>query len=185
MEQTQTPSPSDLYKHAAKCGGLLGAVTIVMVIVVYVISVSFLASLKFLLLVLVVGLGTVIYAGINYRTEIGGYLPYGKAFLHGIILLAISGIIGTIFNILLYTVIDPELPQKMTETIVANTEEMMRNFGAPEDGIEQATDKMRIEMPEQFTMGGLAYGYLKALIWYAGIALITSLFVRKNVPVEM
>jgi hypothetical protein len=42
-------------------------------------------------------IGLTIYAGINYRNEIGGFLPYGKAFQHGFVLMAVSGLISTIF----------------------------------------------------------------------------------------
>ncbi len=184
MEDSQA-APASIYSHALKFGIILGIISIVCVIAIYAIDFTFLASFKFLGLIMVIGLGVVIYAGINYRSEIGGYMPYGKAFIHGFAVLAISGIIGTIFNIVLYTIIDPELAQKMTDTIVENTEQMMRNFGAPDSSIDQTTEKMRAEMPENFSTGGLAYGYVKALIWYGIIALITSLFVRKNVPVEM
>ena len=185
MEESTETTQSNLLSHAAKFGAIIGAVSIVLVILIYVISIAFLATFKFLFLLLIIGMGLVIYAGIDYRNEIGGYIPYGKAFLHGLTALAISGIISTVFNILLYTVIDPELPQKLTEAIIANTEVVMRNFGVPEGSIDEALNKMRDEMPKQFTIGGLAYGYVKALVWYACIALITSLFVRKNVPVEL
>ena len=184
MEDSQE-APVSIYSHAMKYGIILGIISIICVIAIYAIDFTFLASFKFIGLILIVGLGVVIYAGINYRTEIGGYLPYGKAFIHGFSVLAISGIIGTIFNIVLYTIIDPELAQKMTDTIVENTEAMMRNFGAPDATIDQTTEKMKVEMPQNFSVGGLAFGYVKALISYGVIALITSLFVRKNVPVEM
>lgn len=184
MESEQTP-PSNLYKHAATFGAIIGAVSIVLTVVFYVVSLSILASFKFLLIMVVIGLGIVIYAGINYRTEVGGFLPYGKAFLHGFIALAVSGLIGTFFNMVLYHVVDPELPVKLTDAVIENTEEMMRNFGAPDGSIDEAMDNLRTDMPQQFSVGGLALGYCKALIGYAVIALITALFVRKNEPVEM
>ena len=171
--------------HAVRNGAVLGGITIALVIIIYVIDFTLLVTFKFLGLSIVIGLGMVIYAGINYRNEIGGYLTYGKAFMHGALLLAVSGIIGTLFNIVLYTVVDPELGQKMTDALILNTEEMMAGFGAPQATIDQAIGGMRTEMPDQFKLGGLLYGYVKFLIWYAVIALLTALFVRKNEPVEM
>ena len=153
MEDSQE-APVSIYSHALKYGVILGIISIVCVIAIYAIDFTFMASFKFLGLIMIIGLGVVIYAGINYRTEIGGYLPYGKAFIHGFTVLAISGVIGTLFNIVLYTVIDPDLAQKMTDTIIENTEQMMRNFGAPDGSIDQATEKMRTDMPEQFSAGG-------------------------------
>ena len=184
MEETQNP-PVSIYSHALKFGIILGIVSVVCVILSYVIDLTFMVSFKFLGLMMIVGLGLVIYAGINYRNEIGGYIPYGKAFIHGIAVLAISGLISTIFNIVLYSVIDPELPQKMVDAIIQNTEEMMQKFGAPEESIEQSVAQMRIEMPDKFTTVGLLLGYLKTFIGYAVIAAITALFVKKNEPVEL
>lgn len=184
IEKTDIAQPS-LYQHAAKYGAIIGAISIFLVIVFYVVNILFLGSFKFLILMLCVWVASVIYAGINYRNEVGGYLSYGTALLHGFIALAISGIISTIFNMVLYHVIDPELPLKLTAAIMQNTEEMMRNLGAPEGAIEEAITGMRDELPKQFTMVGMAFGCVKAFIWYAGVVVITSLFVRKNVPVEL
>lgn len=184
-QQTEETAAPTMINHAVKYGVILGGVSIALTIIVYALNFALMAEIKFLVLILVIGLGTVIYAGINYRNEIGGFMPYGKAFMHGFMVLAVSGIIGTIFNIVLYTIVDPELGQKMVDVIVQNTEEMMAGFGAPQSTIDQTIEGQRAEMPDQFTAVGLMLGYLKALIFYCIIALITSLFVKRNVPVEM
>ncbi len=183
-QQTAEAESPTLVNHAIKHGVILGVISILLVIICYVVDISLMVTLKFMGLVLVIGLGYVIYAGINYRSEIGGFMPYGKAFMHGLVVLAISGLIGTAFNILLYHLVDPELPQKLTDAAIQNTEEMMAGFGMQQEAMDQAIDKMRTDMVDQFSIGGQAFGYVKAMIAYCIIALITALFVRKNVPVE-
>ena len=185
--ETTTPENEapTLMNHAIRFGVILGAISIALVVIFYVVDFTMMAGFKFMGLLLILGLGVVIYAGINYRNEIGGYLPYGKAFVHGFVILAVSGLLTTAFNIVLYQVVDPELGQKMTDAVILNTENMLAGFGVPQSSIDQAVEGMRAEMPEQFTVVGLCFGYLKALIWYAVIVVITSLFVRKNVPVEL
>ena len=183
QQSTEAESPS-LMNHAIKHGVILGVISILLVIICYVVDFSLMVTFKFLGLALVVGLGYVIYAGINYRTEVGGYMPYGKAFMHGLVVLAISGLIGTAFNIALYHIIDPDLPQKLLDTAIRNTEEMMAGFGMQQEAIDQAVEGMRTDMADQFSIGGQALGYLKAIIAYCIIALITALFVRKNIPLE-
>ena len=185
--ENQQPSESaapTLINHGIKHGIILGVCSMLIVIICYVIDFSFMVTFKFIGIILVIGLGYVIYAGINYRNETGGFISYGKAFQHGLVILAISGLINTAFNILLYHVVDTELGQKMTDAIIHNTEEMMAGFGTPQDRIDQTIEGMKTDMPGQFTVGGLAYGYLKGLISYAIIAVITALFVKKNVPLE-
>ena len=87
-----------------------------------------------------------------------------------------------IFHFLLYNVIDPELPQKLTEVIISNTEQMMTNFNTPQDKIDEKIAEMTEDLPNNFTTVGLILGYLKAYIGYVIIALITALFARKNKP---
>lgn len=184
QQTTEAGAPS-LVNHALKHGMILGAISIVIVVLFYVIDSSIMVSFKFLGLMLVVGLGYVIYAGINFRSEGDGFLSYGKAYQHGFLALAVSGVIGTIFGIILYQVVDPDLANRMTEAIIRNTEEMMAGFGAPQESIDKAIEDMRTDLPSQFTVGGQALTFLKSLIWYAIIAAITSLFVRKNQPEEV
>jgi hypothetical protein len=61
----------------------------------------------------------------------------------------------------------------------------MRGFGMDDSAIEQAMEQTRIRMADQYTAMGLAKSYLYVLIVSAVLALITSLFVRKNEPVEL
>jgi hypothetical protein len=172
----------DLLKHAMKMGAILGAITIVLTAVVYAVDYTIMVNMWFGLFILFLALGYVIYAGITYRKEVGGYLSYGKAFQHSYVTLLTSAIIGSIFSLLLYTVIDTDLPAKLTDVAVENAESMMVKFGAPQEQIDKSLDEMRADMPARFS----AIGVLKQLGWgliiYAVISAITSLFVRKNVP---
>ena len=184
MEETTTPQGS-LFQHAAKWGLILGGVSIALTVIAYAVNYTILADWKFVIFVLLLLLGATIYAGINYRNEIGGFLPYGKAFQHGFVLLAISGIISTIFMILLYTVIDTELPAKLTEVSIENAQKMMESFGMPEDKMDQAIEDARKRSEGQFSAIGSIKSYGFGLIFYAIVSLITSIFVRKNPPEEV
>lgn len=179
---TQTPT---LFQHATKFGIIMGAVGFVLTLLLYAVDYTFLADWKVGLLILVAYIAVVIYAGINYRTQIGGFIPFGKAFQHGFIALAIAGLIGVAGNILLYTVIDPDMPQKLADAAIEKTGEMMSSFGAPEEAIDEQLEKMRDEMPAQFGPLGLLKGYLMGLIFYAIVAAISGVIVRKNQPEVM
>lgn len=179
-ENTTQPS---LVNSAVKNGLILGVISILLVLVIYLIDYTILVELKMMLLSLVISLGYAVYAGINYRKEIGGFISFGKAFQHGFLTFAISGILYTVFSIVLYHVIDTELPAKLTEASLANTEAMMTGFGMPEDQLEEAMEKARESTAGQFTVGKQVMGYGFALIFYAIIALISGAIVKKNQPV--
>jgi len=181
MENSQDQVPSPV-QHAIRSGAIMSAISIVLTLLLYIIDYSLLADWKVGILMLLIFLGYVIYAGISFRKEAGGYLGYGKAFQHGFITLAVGGIIGIIFNIVLYNVIDTELPQKITDVAIENTEAMMENFGAPPDKVEEQLDKMRTDMPNNYTVVGQLKTYLWALLIYAIISALTALIVRRSPP---
>lgn len=182
--QTQNElSAPGLRQNAVKHGLILGAISIVMTLLFYVIDYTLLATIKVGLISLVVFLGYGIYAGISYRKEIGGFLSFKNAFLHGFALFAISALLSTIFNIVLYTVVDPELPAKLTEVTIQNTQEMMAGFGMPEgEQMDEALAKARTDAEGRYTVGGLALGYVWALIGCAVFALISGAIVKKKRP---
>ncbi len=181
MEENSTQSPT-LINHAIRWGAILSGVTIVLVMLLYAIDYTMMAGFTFIIIATLLGIGVVIYAGINYRNQIGGYLPFGKAYLHGLTVFAAAGLISTVFNFLLYFVIDPDLAANMTEAIISNTEKTMENWGAPADRIDETIEKMREDMPKNFTAFGLIKGYFTGLIWYVILSLITGLIVKKNQP---
>lgn len=85
----------------------------------------------------------------------------------------------------MYTVIDPELPAKLTDVAVVNAEEMMRSFGAPEDQIDTQMDQVREDTAGRFTVSGSLTGFAWGFLIYAIVCAITSLIVRKNEPEMM
>jgi len=137
---------------------------------------------------------TLVIACINYTTltigqslkrarEVGIRKVMGAK--HGFLVFAISGLLATIFTLLLYTVIDPELPAKLTEATLEKTAEMMEGFGAPQDAIDKAMDDARERSESQYSVTGSFTGYGFMLIMSAIFSLITGLVVRKNEPMEM
>jgi hypothetical protein len=181
----QNAEPVALKNHVIKWGLIVGAVSITLTILLYVVDYTLMVQLKTLFVLLLIYLGITIYAGIDYRNGVGGFLPYGKAFIHGFLVLAVSALIATLFNMVLYNVIDSELPQKLTDASLENTREMMSNFGAPEDAIDQAIEDARSRTENQFTITGQLIGFASILFFSAIMALISAIFVKKNQPVEV
>jgi hypothetical protein len=184
MEEATTPNDPTLVNHSIKWAVISAAIGIVITLVLYVIDYTVMVQIKFALFSLVLYLGIVIYAGIDYRKSVGGFLDYGKAYLHGFLVLAIGGLISTFFQILLYFVIDPDLPAKLVDAAVENTQAIMEQFGAPASSMDEALDKARTDTEARFTILGLVKGYFWAILVFAVLSLITALVVRKRPPVE-
>jgi len=184
MELEEEKAPT-LISHGTRWGLISGIISIVLSILLYVIDYTLMVQLKILFLSLVVYMGIAIYAGIDFRKSTGGFITYGKAFQHAMIIFAISGLIASVFSILLNHVIDPELPQKLTDAALENQRVMMENFGAPPDAIEKGLEEARVRTENQYKISGIAMGYIFILVFSAIMALITSLVVRKNQPESM
>jgi Protein of unknown function (DUF4199) len=185
MEQENKSSAPTLLNHGIRWGAILGVISITLVVIWYVVDYTLMADWKVGIFSLVVFIGFTAYAGINYRGEIGGFIPFGKAFQHGFIVFAVSGLIASLFNLLLYTVIDPELPAKLTEATLEKTAAMMEGFGAPEDAVDKAMDEARARAENQYSVSGIATGYGFILGMSLLFSLITALIVRKNEPIDM
>ncbi len=182
MEETTTQT---LTEHAIRWAVIMAGISIALTIVLYIVDYTLMVQLKFLFISLLIYMGITVYAGIDYRNSIGGFMPYGKAFQHGFFILALSGLISTLFGLLLYHVIDPELPQKLIDASVDNARAMMEKFGMPEDKMDEALEKARADTADRFTLLGQLKGYIWIAVFSAVMALITSIFVKKNQPVEM
>src|SRR5690349_15175180 len=122
METVQETKTESLYMNAVKHGLILGAITIILTIIAYATSMSFMGSFKFLGCVFLIYIGYVIYAGISYRNSTGRFISYGKAFVHGFLVLATAGLVNLVFGIVLYDVIDPDLANRLADAIISNTE---------------------------------------------------------------
>ncbi|MEQ9403146.1 MAG: DUF4199 domain-containing protein [Cyclobacteriaceae bacterium] len=170
--------------NAIKSGVILAVIGIVISLLIYLIDFTIFANWWYqLLLMNAISIGITAYFGVTYRNENDGFLSFGKSYVYSIICLLVAGVVGTIFSILLFTVIDPELSVTLTDVIIEKTESMMAGFGAPQDAIDEQMEKLRTDMPENFSVGGMIKSFFTGgLIMNAIIALIAALFIKKKEP---
>ena len=180
MEEQKQP----LFQNALRWGLILGAVSIALTAIAYAVDYSLFADLKFGLISFAIIIGITVYAGISYRKQIGGFIYFKNAFLHAFLTLAISGLLSTVFSIVLYSVVDPELPQKVADASIESTQKMMEKFGMPEDQLEKALEDARKDMEGRYTPIGLVKTYIWVVVGFAVFALIVGLIVRRKQPEE-
>lgn len=168
--------------HAIKSGVMLSVISIVLTLLFYLVDPTLLAKWWLGIGIFVIMLVLVVYFGSQHRKDIGGFMTFGQGWVYSFQLFVVAGLIGTIFNILLYNVIDPELPEIVGEEILAAQEAMMSNFGMPEDQLEEALEKAREDAYDRFTISGSLIGFLWGLIVYAILSLITGAIIKKKEP---
>ncbi len=168
--------------HAARNGLLMGFISIVLTLLIYMVDISIMVEWTFSLFTfLLFAILTVIF-GRGYRTQVGGYLSYGESFQYAFVVVAVSGLIGLMFNIILFNIIDPELPETLTRLIMEAQEKMLLNFGASDDMIDDTLETMERDLPTQYTpLGQLKSSW--AIVLGAGIlGAITAIFIKKKRP---
>jgi hypothetical protein len=176
MEEQQSP-----FQAAIQPGITMGLVSLAVTFIAYFIDSTLLASGWFALVAIVIFFGLIIYFGRQYRSELGGYMTFGTAFNFSFIAILISGVITLIGQILLFHVVDPELPGVLADSSFNTTIEMMEKFGASADSLPpDQLEKMRQDTINNFTVLGQLKGFGIGIIFYAIIALILGAILKKR-----
>ncbi len=168
-----------LIKSALKYGLLIGLVQIVLALLMYLMGVEFMSKLWVGILAFVLAIVLVIIAGKKIRSENGGFISFGNLFVLILIVFVTSMFAGTVFNMLLYNVIDPNLAANMQEVIIENTTSMMEKFGTPDEAIDKAIEDMG-DLTEQFSIKGQFVSFLWSILLGAFISAILSAILKKN-----
>ena len=166
--------------HALKSGVILGVVGILISLIVYIIDPLLMIKWWFSLSSLVLFIALVSYFGIQYREMLGGFVSFKIAYIYSILTFVLAGLIGTAFSILLFQVIDPDLPQLMSEAIIEQTVEMMEGFGDNQEIIDEAIEDA--DPAASFTVMGQIKSFGMVLIFYAVMSLITGAIIKRKVP---
>jgi len=171
-------------KDSIKSGVMLGLISIILTVLVYVINVELMINLWFALASLVFSIALVSWFGIKYRNEeMDGFLSYGKAYGYSFVMIIVSGVISTLFTIILSTVIDPELPGILADASLEQSLEMMKSFGADPDALDDdMLDEMRQKSEDQFSVKGRLMGMIGVVVAAAVISLITAAIIKKKQP---
>lgn len=168
-------------KPMIKWGLYLGGLNIIYLLVLYMIDVTLIASLWNSLVSLVLIIVFMVIGAKEERKINNGVLPYGHAVVTALVIGVIASIIGVIFNVVLYTVIDPSLPETLKALTIERTASSMEKWGVPEADIEEAIQNLERKDFSQNLRSSFT-ALLISSIMSAIIALIIAAFVKKEAP---
>lgn len=95
----------------------------------------------------------------------------------------LATLVSTVWNIILFNVIDTTLAKELSVRIIEETMETMEKWGAPADAIAETKKDMR-DLPEQFKPVAQLIGWLKGGIFMAIVSLICAAFIKRKEPVN-
>lgn len=181
FEYIRSAMDKRIYNEAGKAGLIMGLSFLVITGGVYAIDYTMFASFWFGILNLILVVGFLIYFYGNWRKGRGGYVSFKESFAFGFLALVMSGVINLMFTCILYGVIDPDLPTKLTDALIDNTVGMLERFGAPDAQIDETIEQLE-KQTESYTLEGQLKNFPMMLVMYAGFALIMGAIYKKERP---
>ncbi|MBN2213048.1 MAG: DUF4199 domain-containing protein [Bacteroidales bacterium] len=161
-----------LFNHSLTWGVILGIVLIVYTLILYFLNLSTNRALGYVSWLITIVI--VFYAMKMYRDNVNqGALSFGNAFVIGLLVCIISGLISSIFAYIQFTVISPELIDKMVQI----GEERLLSRGMPDDMVEQSMEMSRKFMtPTMISV----MAFIMTIIFGAILSLILAAFVKRE-----
>lgn len=156
-------------KNGIKFGIISGLISIAINLGVYLIDYKLFASSAVGIVSILSGILISVLLFIYTKKDMNGVLSFKDGFTTYFIYTLNSIAIATLFNILLYNVIDPELKEKVTEIIIEKTAEMMKSFGGSNQMLKETIKQMKEQ--DQFSISNLAIGS----IWTVALSCIWGL----------
>ncbi|WKN31821.1 DUF4199 domain-containing protein [Porifericola rhodea] len=166
--------------HDLKYGLILGIISIVISASIIIIDYSLLASAWWVGFInFGITIAILIYAGYQLRAEMGGTLTFKEGFMSTWLIIVIAGAIATLYSILQYHVLTPELPAQIQEAIINQSASMMERFGADDQTIDEMVAEL--ESDNSFSVNNLLLSFFyTSILGGAVLALIIALIVKKK-----
>ena len=176
----ETKNP--LFISALKTGLILGAVSIVVFLLMYVADikpVGIMGPILMLLGSIAISIIVLVVLFKKFRTSIGGFISFRDAFLYCFIAFAVSVIISQLFSYIFILLVDPEYYKNIMEA----QKTWMENYLAgkmSEEQITQQLDKLDEQASKMGTFSAMLKNVLTSSIFGAIIALILGAIMKKN-----
>jgi hypothetical protein len=167
-------------KIALNMGLFLGLTLTLLIALIYAIDLNlFTKSWIGIINVLIITVFGVL-STTQYKKNVGGFINFKTAFTSFFITVLIGFMISTLFNLLLFNVIDVEAKTILSENVIKYTVEMMQKFGAKAADINKVVEDMRAS--DSFGVAGQLKGFFFNVIFYSIIGLVCSLIIKRVPP---
>lgn len=126
------------------------------------------------------GISIVIYCVLLSKTkkELGGVYSFKEAFTTFFIAATIAIVIATLYNVVLYNLVDPGAKEVVKEETIKSTVKIMESMGTPSSVINDSIEKMQND--DQFSIPKQMLGAAIALAISCVLGLILALIFKSR-----
>jgi hypothetical protein len=185
METENTTSSNKiLINYSLRWGAIMGMTILIIQLLVYLFSKSSIVSVAYGSFNLILQIAMMVLAVYLFRKNTNnGLLSFSEGVTVVMLVFAGSALINTVFQYILYNIIDPELSTYIYERTVEMTTSMMEKFNAPDEDIEKALEKINPE-DLKLTPKRLATNYFFSLLFGLFFAVIIAAIFRKKPQID-
>jgi hypothetical protein len=173
---------NSLFSSALKSGLIIGVVSIVVFIIMYVADYKPVGIMKPILLMLVsvaISITILIVLFKKYRTEAGGFISFRDAFLYCLVALVTGTVLSTIFTVLFIQLIEPDYYKNIMEAQKAWMENYLSGKVSDEQ-MTQTLDKIDEQAADMGSIKSTLKNLLGGVIINGIIALIVGAIMKKK-----
>lgn len=150
----------------------------------YYTSINSYVSFSYIYAFLPIIMIILIVMGFRLRKQFGGYLNFKEVLQFAMVAYLIYEIVVAITTYVLFVVIDPQLTRKMLDVTMQYTFKMMKQFGAPQQDIDEAIAKSK-RQTENTNNKNIFLGVGINLVWDFVKSLLVAIIVRKERPADL
>lgn len=166
---------------AINYGLYLGAILSIITIAAYAINLDLFINMAFGISLFVLTITLAILSLFKSKKILNGFISFKDAFSSYFITIAIAVIISSIISFVIFNFVDPEAAIVLKEKAMDNQVEMLKNFGSPEETIEQVVEAGE-KSGDLFSIINILKSTAGYLVFYSIIGLIIALILKKEDP---
>jgi Co/Zn/Cd efflux system component len=173
---------NSLFSSALKNGLIIGAVSIVLFIIMYVADykpVGIATPIIVGLLGFAINIVILVILFKKYRTQIGGFISFRDAFLYCLIALVTASLLSTAFTMLFIQFVEPDYYKNIMEAQKTYMENYLSGKVSDEQ-MAQTLDKIDAQAANMGSLASTAKNFLIGVIVNGIIALIVGAVMKKN-----
>jgi hypothetical protein len=173
---------NSLFSSAIKSGLIIGAVSIVVFILMYVADykpVGIMMPIVLMLVGLAINITILVVLFKKYRTEAGGFISFRDSFLYCFIALVVSSILSTLLTLLFIQFIEPDYYNNIMEAQKTYMENYLSGK-VSEEQLSEALDKIDEQAAKMTPVSSAGNSLLGGVIFGGIVALIVGAIMKKN-----